>query len=194
MKKLQSQSSIRIIGGDLRSRKIHFPEQQDLRPSADRVRETLFNWLQLDMPGSHCLDLFAGSGVLGIESISRGASAVTFVENNSQAAHAIRENLNQLELESGNVECIDALRWLEARKKTDGKYDVVFLDPPFAQDITAAACELLEKMNMLSVGCKIYVETGENNKPITFPPSWREIKRKKAGRVSFCLMIKEALT
>lgn len=191
MKKPGPQSSIRVIGGELRSRKIQFPELDGLRPSADRVRETLFNWLQLDIPGSRCLDLFSGSGVLGIESLSRGASSVTFIENNPVAARAVQDNLSQLGLTDGNVNCIDALRWLNKQSELDQKFDVVFLDPPFSEDIIPTVCELLEKKSLLSFGSKIYIETGTTEKPLSLPPNWRELKRKQAGQVDFRLLLKE---
>ena len=106
-------NSVRIIGGDLRSRKIEFPTIIGLRPTSDRVRETLFNWIQMDLAGNSCLDLFSGSGALGIESLSRGASFVTFVEENQIAAKSIQENLNRLHLSKGQVICSDALKWID---------------------------------------------------------------------------------
>jgi 16S rRNA (guanine966-N2)-methyltransferase len=182
-------NSVRIIGGDLRSRKIEFPTITGLRPTSDRVRETLFNWIQMDLAGHSCLDLFSGSGALGIESLSRGASSVTFVEENQIAAKSIQENLNRLHLSEGQVVCSDALKWIDNQKSSITKYDVVFLDPPFSSNIMASTCQHLVSNGLLNKACKIYAETSIDPNKIIFPQGWRRLKEKKAGQVFFSLFI-----
>lgn len=184
-------NSIRIIGGDLRSRKIDFPTITGLRPTSDRIRETLFNWIQMDLAGNNCLDLFAGSGALGIESLSRGASSVTFVEENQQAAKSIEENLDRFHLSDGHVICSDAHNWIDTQNLPVTKYDVVFLDPPFSTNTIASTCQHLDSSPLLNQACKIYIESGTNPNEIIFPQGWRRLKEKKAGQVFFCLFIKD---
>ncbi len=182
-------NSIRIIGGDLRSRKIEFPTITGLRPTSDRVRETLFNWIQMDISGNNCLDLFSGSGALGIESLSRGASSVTFVEENQIAAKSIQENLNRLHLSEGEVVCSDALKWIDNQKSSATKYDVVFLDPPFSSNMMAIACQHLSNNSLLNKACKIYTETSIDPDKIIFPQGWRRLKKKEDGQVFFSMFI-----
>ena len=184
-------NSIRIIGGDLRSRKIDFPTIAGLRPTSDRVRETLFNWIQMDLAGNNCLDLFAGSGALGIESLSRGASYVTFIESNQTAANSIQENLKRLDLSEGHVVCNDALAWINSLDLPTKKYDVVFLDPPFSSTILAATCQHLDSRSLLNQACKIYIETGIDPNSLNFPKGWRRLKLKKAGQVFSSLFLKD---
>src|SRR5512134_933490 len=121
-------NQLRIIGGRWRSRRLRFPPLPGLRPTPDRVRETLFNWLTPVIAGARCLDLFAGSGALGIEALSRGAAAVTFVERHPQAVRGLRANLAQLRAEGARVEQADALLWL---RQAPQPFTVVFLNPPF---------------------------------------------------------------
>ena len=184
-------NSIRIIGGDLRSRKIDFPTIAGLRPTSDRVRETLFNWIQMDLAGNNCLDLFAGSGALGIESLSRGASYVTFIESNQTAANSIQENLKRLDLSEGHVVCNDALAWINSQDLPTKKYDVVFLDPPFSSTILAATCQHLDSRSLLNQACKIYIETEIDPNSLNFPQGWRRLKLKKAGQVFSSLFLKD---
>lgn len=134
------------------------------------------------------MDLFSGSGALGIESLSRGASAVTFIEKDPAAAAAIRDNLQMLKLANGSVNCMDALSWLEKDQARDGKFDIVYLDPPFAHDVMSEVCQRLDDNNLLQPHCKIYVEVGFDSSPLEFPPGWIEIRKKKAGKVLFMLM------
>jgi 16S rRNA G966 N2-methylase RsmD len=121
---------VRIIGGEWRGRKLHFPPSAGLRPTPDRVRETVFNWLQFELAGARCLDLFAGSGALGIEALSRGAGEAVLVERDAVSARAIRDILAQLGCDRGRVEQVDALAWLEAWTASSKPFDIVFLDPP----------------------------------------------------------------
>ncbi len=120
-------NKVRIISGEWRSRLLRFPDQPGLRPTSDRVRETLFNWLH-PLEGKTCLDLFAGSGALGFEAASRGAKQVTLIERNPKVIAALRENALALEAQRVKIICADGATWLA---KQAGVYDVIFLDPPF---------------------------------------------------------------
>lgn len=148
----------------------------------------------MDLAGNNCLDLFAGSGALGIESLSRGASSVTFVEENQQAVKSIQENLNRLHLSDGHVVCSDAHKWIDAQNSPIIKYDVIFLDPPFSANLIATTCQHLDSSKLLNQACKIYIESGIDPNKISFPEGWRRLKEKKAGQVYFSLFIKDLET
>jgi 16S rRNA (guanine966-N2)-methyltransferase len=159
---------------------LDFPDAPGLRPTPDRVRETLFNWLGQDMYGLRCLDLFAGSGALGFEAASRGAGQVVMVEKNRQVHQALAVNVAKLRL--GNV----ALHWadgLEFARGETGRYDVVFLDPPFQSDYLPKALDMLQ--HKLSESGRVYVETGVAYEP---PQGWRVLKSKRAGQVNYQLL------
>lgn len=175
---------LRIIAGAWRSRRLSFPERDDLRPTPDRVRETLFNWLQADVAGSCCLDMFAGSGALGFEAGSRGASHVVMIEQDREAADALRRNIDLLG--AGNIELVtgDAMRWLERNRHS---FDIVFLDPPFRSGIISRCCELLERGQSLSEHAKIYVEHAAGGASIAVPATWECLKAKTAGQVAYKL-------
>lgn len=176
---------IRIIAGQWRGRKLEVPDKQGLRPTPNRVRETLFNWLSMYLPGSHCLDLFAGSGALGIEAASRGAQEVLLVEKNPDIVQNLRQQL--LSLKSNNLDILhaDALQFI---KGTPNKaFNIVFLDPPFGQDLLNPACSLLEKGGWLTPQALIYLETEISGK-LSLPSSWQIIRSKKAGQVTAVLV------
>jgi 16S rRNA (guanine966-N2)-methyltransferase len=175
---------LRIIGGSWRGRKLRFPRASDIRPTPDRVRETLFNWLGGQVAGARCLDLFAGSGALGLEALSRGAARVTFVEHDAAAAHELRERLAEWGAQGGEVERGDALRFLEGEARP---LDVVFLDPPFASQLLAAAAARLEERGWLAAGARIYVECAARDGPPPLPPRWAALRAKQAGEVGYHL-------
>ncbi len=183
----QQSNSVRIIAGEYRSRKLEFPSLEGLRPTTDRIRETLFNWLQDTIQSQHCLDLFAGSGALGFEALSRGASRVDFVEKNSDAANAIRTNIERLKTERGRVYCTDALEWLAQSGQEDARYGLVFLDPPFKDKLLAKAIAALESSAILRDGCLVYVEENLQADAVDFPAAWVQLKSKKAGSVRYGL-------
>ena len=131
---------LRIIAGSLRNSRLAVPDRPGLRPTPERVRETLFNWLMPVLPGARCLDLFAGTGALGIEALSRGAGEVVFVERDAALAAALRANLERLRQLQVPVVCADALNWL---REPQPPFDIVFLDPPFALDLWQAAAQVL---------------------------------------------------
>lgn len=170
-----------MIAGEWRSRKISFPAIDSLRPTPDRVRESLFNWLRFDIEGAKCLDLFAGSGILGIEAASRGADQVVLVEHNTHACRFIAKNLERLvarriELRQQNVEAFLA-------RDTPQAYDLIFLDPPFRQGLIPVCIEAIEQQRWAANGAKIYIEIEADAKPEIIPADWYLLKYKKAGAV-----------
>ena len=187
-KPVQQASQVRIIGGKWRSRKLSFPPIQGLRPTPDRVRETLFNWLQNTLPGARCLDLFAGSGALGIEALSRGAKNCTFVDLAPQSCQSLKQNLSLLECSDGKIVQGDALAWLQRTAVTstaaDNSYNVIFMDPPFNGDFCQSVCQLLIDKNLLADDCYIYIET-ELQVELTL--SWTLHREKISGQVRYRL-------
>lgn len=181
---------LRIIGGAWRSRVLPVIDLPGLRPTTDRVRETLFNWLQNDISGARCLDLFAGSGALGFEAASRGSSFVVMLEVQPKAADSLVKNIQTLKAENIQLIREDAIGWLKSScSQTDPQhsFDIVFLDPPFDSDYMAQACELLEKQQCLSDEAFIYLEMDSKHSLPKLPASWSIIREKKAGQVSYYL-------
>ncbi len=162
---------------------LHFPARPDLRPTPDRVRETLFNWLGQDLGGMRCLDLYAGSGALGFEAASRGAAHVVLVEADRAAVQALRDNAARLKAQTLEVIGGDALAWLSRAGQAGERFDVVFLDPPFRQN---AHPDLLARLpRVLKPGARVHVEAPE---PVEVQGAWRELKRARAGQVSHQLL------
>lgn len=175
----QSHHQLRIIGGEWRSRRLRFPAIDGLRPTLDRVRETLFNWLQHDIEGARVLDAFAGSGALGFEALSRGAREVIFLEKNPKAAIQLKENLQALGAGNAQVWAGDALVWLDQNPEP---YDLVFLDPPFGKELLQPA---LDRLTLLP-GALVYVEHESNLTPV-FPAHWDEYRCKSTKEFCFRL-------
>jgi 16S rRNA (guanine966-N2)-methyltransferase len=179
-------NSVRIIGGAWRGRRIAFPDLPGLRPTPDRVRETLFNWLQHAVAGARCLDLFAGSGALGLEALSRGAREVVFVEQASTAVSNLRAQLSRLDARApARILEADALRFLQSPGEA---FDVAFLDPPFGTGVLPQYVGLLETGNWLSNGGLIYLENGKREGVPTLPAHWELLKSKFAGEVGYHLV------
>jgi len=178
------QNKLKIIGGDWRSRNVTFVDAPGLRPTPARVRETLFNWLQNDIIGRRCLDLYAGSGALGFEAASRGAKSVIQLENNALACRALKENA--ITLAAGQIKIVqmDVFRYLAGDTEP---FDVVFIDPPFATGLAVQTCQWLEEKGWLSNHAKIYVEAESTLKLDGMPPNWRRLKSKVAGEVGYHL-------
>lgn len=174
-----NRNRVRIIGGEWRSRLLEFPPAAALRPTPDRVRETLFNWLGQRLDGLACLDLFAGSGALGFEALSRGAERVVMVEQDRAVARALRDNAERLQAARAEVVQAEALRWLEGCAEA---FDVVFLDPPYASDLASRALERLA--GRLRPGARVYVERGSALAP---PAPWRVFREDRAGAVRYAL-------
>jgi 16S rRNA (guanine966-N2)-methyltransferase len=177
-------SQVRIIGGSHRSRRVGFPELEGLRPTGDRVRETLFNWLLPVLPGAACLDLFAGSGVLGFEAASRGAGRVVLVERAPPALLRLRENARLLELPQVEVVAADALEWLRGPPQL---FDLVFLDPPFAAGLLDRCCLALHQGGWLKPGARVYLEWDAGQEAPQPPTGWSPLREKRAGQVAFAL-------
>jgi 16S rRNA (guanine966-N2)-methyltransferase len=175
---------IRIIGGTWRGRRFRFADVPEIRPTPDRVRETLFNWLGSRVVGARCLDLFAGSGALGLEALSRGAESAVLVEQNAVVTRSLTELIATLDAKGARVEREDALRFL-ARGATP--FDIVFLDPPFAAGLLSKSAEMLESRGWLVPDALIYVESSAREPLPPLPASWRELKAKQAGEVGYHL-------
>lgn len=176
-------NKLRIIGGRWRSRKLEFASLPGLRPTTDRVRETLFNWLQQQIPGARCLDLFAGSGALGLEALSRGAAHVTLVDSADAVVRQLRLNLHLLGAEQeATVTHSQAVRWLQ-NSANEEVFDLVFLDPPFAQGMLAGCCEALEQRPLLKPNSWIYIEAEKTLQPLPVPANWRLHRNLNAGQV-----------
>lgn len=171
---------LRIVGGSWRSRIIRFVEREGVRPTPDRVRETLFNWLGQELDGKSCLDLFAGSGALGLEAASRGARRVVMVEKDRASAAAIRENLEALGGGPVELRVADALEFLREDRE---RYDIIFLDPPFLADYWPQLWTLLP--DRMQADAVVYCESA---RPLDPPPGWEMRKSGRAGQVRFQLL------
>lgn len=178
------QNKIRIIGGNWRGRQLRFIETPQLRPTPVRVRETLFNWLHYDVIGSRCLDLYAGSGALSFEAVSRGAKTVVQVENNAIACRALKENALALAATQVHIVQSEAFQYLSGDAEV---FDLVFLDPPFGCNLIVPSCHDLEDKGWLSAHAKIYIETEANLVLTGLPKTWQLLKRKTAGDVAYAL-------
>lgn len=174
-----TKGKLRIIGGTWRSRIIHFPAVGGLRPTPDRVRETLFNWLGQDLAGKTCLDLFSGSGALGFEAQSRGAHKVVMVEKNRQAFQALRENAQKLGAQNLELVHADALQFVSSDRNA---YHVIFLDPPFRNDYLPGVMAVLPQR--LAKGGLVYVESGD----VCEAPGWEVWRQGRAGKVNYQLL------
>lgn len=179
---------MRIIAGQWRGRRLRVPDSKDLRPTPDRVRETLFNWLSPWMAGARCLDLFAGSGVLGMEALSRGASMAVMVDESPAVIQLLNEQLTLFGAANGEVY---RARVPEQLKAVSEPFDVVFLDPPYQSGLLLPTCQYLEEHGFLAEGAYIYLEAGEAIKDNDLPCGWQIIKRGKAGQVAFQLVKRE---
>jgi 16S rRNA (guanine966-N2)-methyltransferase len=187
--KLKTAGNLRIIGGIWRGRKLTFPDVSGLRPTGDRVRETVFNWLQPVLGGSRCVDLFAGSGALGLEAASRGAAAVTLVEADRSAYQQLQTNLTSLSAEQCDLFYGRAEQFLKSQNKA---FDVVFIDPPYQANLWTSVAELLTSKQLLNDGARIYLEYPKQQDMPELPPSWYLLKEKQAGDVKYCLFEFEA--
>ncbi|HHA18380.1 MAG TPA: 16S rRNA (guanine(966)-N(2))-methyltransferase RsmD [Methylophaga sp.] len=177
---------IRIIAGRWRGRKLTVPDVSGLRPTPDRVRETVFNWLQPMIGDAHCLDLFAGSGALGFEAASRGANQVDMVEFNAKAVKQLQDNCELLNAENCNVRQNTAQQFLT---NNSIQYDIVFIDPPYQADLWSEMGQLLVDNDSLAENAHIYIECPSKSDLPVLPEHWQLIKDKKAGEVRYCLFI-----
>lgn len=180
-----TQGQLRIIGGDWRSRRLNFPVAPGLRPTPDRVRETLFNWLAPYVEGARVLDPFAGSGALLLEALSRGAGRGLALELSPDAANALRGNLDLLRASNAEVRQADALQHLQTA--TAEPFDLAFLDPPFHKALLAPACALLESRGWLAADAWIYTESESAPSTLGLPGNWRLHREKHTGQVHYAL-------
>jgi 16S rRNA (guanine966-N2)-methyltransferase len=179
-----TKSKLRIIGGEWRSRTLPIPEVEALRPTPDRVRETLFNWVSVWVPGAHCGDLFCGSGALGLEALSRGASSCLFVDNSRVVTQQMKANLATLKTSAGKVIQQNALDLLKTQPSKP--FDIVFLDPPFRKGWLEELIPLLNNQ-WLANRAWVYIEMEkESNLPET-PSNWALVKEKSAGQLCYRL-------
>jgi len=178
---------LRIVAGKWRSRLLRIADVPGLRPTSERVRETVFNWLAPHIAGARCLDLFAGTGALGLEALSRGAASAVFVETSRKAAEALVANIEAIEAgEAATVIRKDAFELL--RGNIQGPFDIVFLDPPFAAESAGELCRLLAAGSLLAEGALVYLEEDRAKPAAEIPDSWQVLKTKTAGNVRFSLL------
>jgi len=176
---------LRIIGGQWRGRKLQFPDVKDIRPTPDRVRETLFNWLTPHIHGARCLDLFAGSGAVGLEALSRGAGEVVMVERESRAANSLREHGKLLQADGLKVVQADALHYLQSKTEP---FNIVFLDPPFRRGLLEECLQGLQGGDWLAPDALIYIEVEKELGELDLPDGWELLKEKVSGQVSYNLV------
>ncbi|MGH1470413.1 MAG: 16S rRNA (guanine(966)-N(2))-methyltransferase RsmD [Cellvibrionaceae bacterium] len=203
--KPSTRNQLRIIGGKWRGRKLDFPSIDGLRPTGDRVRETLFNWLAPYIVESRCLDLFSGSGALGFEAVSRGAASALLIDANKQVTKQLEKNCEKLDAANIQIACHEAISWLKNSKQpvafkqqsthlqhsnplqsNHPSFDIIFLDPPFEKHLFDEVISLLDHSSALSSQSLIYLETPREYQFST-PKHWLQLKEKHAGQVSFYL-------
>ncbi|RDI37512.1 16S rRNA (guanine(966)-N(2))-methyltransferase RsmD [Aquicella lusitana] len=182
------QGQVRIIAGKWRGRKLQVPDIKDLRPTPDRVRETLFNWLAPMIAGAHCLDVFAGSGALGFEALSRGAAHVVMVDQARVVVELLKAELVQFG--ANNAEVYQA-KVPEQLQKPRHPFDIVFLDPPYQSNLLLPCCHYLEGQGFLADSAYLYLEASEVIKDNELPKNWRLIKTRQAGQVAYHLAQRE---
>ena len=186
----KSRNKVRVIAGSLRGRIIDFPDAEGLRPSGDRVRETLFSWLQAYLPGSCCLDMFAGSGAFGFEALSRGADQVVMLENSRKVCAALSRNAENLAANNVIVKCEDSTKphTLAGLKEAEtGPFDIIFIDPPFALHLHQCAVQRLVAADIIANNALIYLESAKRDAGVEVPPDWTLSREKVAGQVRMCL-------
>ncbi|WP_394129380.1 16S rRNA (guanine(966)-N(2))-methyltransferase RsmD [Shewanella maritima] len=181
----KSSGQVRIISGKWRSRKLPIHDLAGLRPTTDRVRETLFNWLAMDIKGARVLDCFAGSGALGLEALSRYAEFAQMLELQKSAAKQLQQNLATLQCDNANVANVDSLQYL-AQPAAQG-FDIIFVDPPFRQSLADKTVNLLVENAWLNQDALIYVETESELSELSVPNNWVQLKQKVAGQVTYRL-------
>ena len=177
-------NTFRVIGGQWRSRRLSFPEQPGLRPTPDRVRETVFNWLMPVIEGSRCLDLYAGSGALGLEALSRGARTVTFVDESADVMAQLKQNLQLLNVDTARLVQMDVRNFLS---QTADVVDIVFADAPYHRGLLSETFSLLDTNAWLASESWVYFEHARDEEMPSLPESWKLLKSKTAGQVAYHL-------
>ncbi len=186
-----ARNQLRIIAGQWRGRKLPFADVEGLRPTPDRVRETLFNWLAPMIGGARCLDPFAGSGALGLEALSRGAAEVVMLDKHPKVMKQLQANLTLLDCQQAMLQQADALQFLQ--QTPEKPFDVVFLDPPYRKNLLAPCCELLNEQAWLAEGARVYLENERGYTLPILPDNWELLRSKKAGQVAYHLAIVRAV-
>ena len=176
---------LRIVAGNWRSRLLEIADAPGLRPTSERIRETLFNWLAPCLADARCLDLFAGSGALGLEALSRGAASCVFVDNSASAVAMLRRNIAALNAGGAEIHESDAIEYLQGADRVE--FDIVFLDPPFAAVMLTDLCRLLIEKSVLADDARIYIEEGRSTAAIVLPEGWQTLRTKNAGNVRYSL-------
>lgn len=186
----RAHNSLRIIGGQWRSRTLEFPDVEGLRPTPDRVRETLFNWLAPVITGARCLDLFAGSGALGFEALSRGAAEVVMVERDARAARALHENIAKLQARGAQVVERDTLNYLSQGRGDHLPFDIIFIDPPYHQNLIDPCCADLEQGGWLGAAAHLFIEAERALQTFALPADYELARSKQAGQVGYHLAVR----
>jgi 16S rRNA (guanine966-N2)-methyltransferase len=186
---MKKNGEVRIIGGQWRGRKIAVPTEDGVRPTPDRVRETLFNWLAPHIQDAVCLDAYAGSGALGFEALSRGAKLVTFVDSNPTIIKQLEQTAELLKTEAVDIVLAKFPRqFAPLSKGGETQFDIVFLDPPFSKNYLPGACHFLEDNFLLAPNALIYLECEVILDVLDIPNNWEIIKQQEAGDVQYCLI------
>ncbi len=183
-------SELRIIGGQNRRRKVRFLAYPDVRPTPDRVRESLFNWLQGEIAGRRCLDLYCGSGILSFEALSRGAASAVSIDRNPSIIACILEESKRLLVANLTPVCAELPGYLRAGQDSSSPYNIVFIDPPYGQHACAEVFELLARGHWLAPRAHIYFEADQAFAPTDLPDSWELLKAQRAGKVYYHLVAK----
>ena len=177
---------LRIVAGKWRSRLLQVADDPTLRPTSERIRETLFNWLAPDIEGARCLDLFAGSGALGLEALSRGAGSAVFTEQSQRSADVLLQNIQNLDAKGAEVLVTESLHYLRSERAS--AFDIVFLDPPFADELHEELCRLLQANGWLAENATIYLEQPRDAQAPRLPDGWVVLKEQTAGNVRYFLL------
>jgi len=177
---------LRIVAGNWRSRLLEIADVPGLRPTSERVRETLFNWLAPRIEGARCLDLFAGTGALGLEALSRHAAECVFVENSSSAVHVLERNVKTLDAGGATIIEGDAKSFLGSA--SPHSFDIIFLDPPFSADLLDELCRLVAESGVLAADARVYLEQDRAQQPPELPPGWNVFREKTTGQVRYSLV------
>lgn len=183
-------SELRIIAGQNRRRKLRFLAFPDVRPTPDRVRESLFNWLQGKVSGRRCLDLYCGSGILSFEALSRGAASAVCIDQNPNIIACIRDEAKRLLVSGLTPVCAELPGYLSSGQDLNSPYDIVFIDPPYVQQACAEAFKLLAGGNWLAPGAYIYFEADHAWVSTELPKDWELLKAQRAGKVYYHLVVK----
>jgi len=180
---------IRLISGKWRGKKLPVKDKEGLRPTTDRNKETLFNWLMHDVRDANCLDCFSGSGSLAFEALSRFAKNATLLERDKQVAAQLRENLQHLKVDNARVIETDSINYLQ--QMATQQFDIVFVDPPFHKGLVQPCCSALEENNYLATQALIYIEREAQLSDLLLPPNWQLLKEKSAGQVTYQLYLRD---